>query len=86
VKGPGGTDLSIINYADSTAKILAYTTSGSNVGLQLQTSSGATMGVINLIAGIAAPVIQMGVAGSYYNGVTGTGACTHFIGGICVSF
>jgi hypothetical protein len=86
VNGPGGTDLSIINYADSTAKILAYTTSGSNVGLQLQTSSGATMGVINLIAGIAAPVIQMGVAGSYYNGVTGTGACTHFIGGICVSF
>jgi hypothetical protein len=49
--------------------------------------SGATASGVNMYAVKSGnPYLIMTVGTTNYNGVTGTGVCTHFVGGICVSF
>ena len=54
------------------------------VNTALGTSNGS--GIIMLAAYGSNPYFVMTVGTTTYSGVTGTGVCTHFVGGICVSF
>ena len=62
----------------------ATTYSAAGVFVQQGSSTGSG---INLYAVYnSTPYIIMSVGTTNYNGVTGTGVCTHFVGGVCVSF
>jgi hypothetical protein len=73
ISGSGGQ----IQLSPSSSYPLIFISSGTGAtasNLQLAVSPGSP------------PYLQMTVGTATYSGVTGTSICTHFVGGICVSF
>ena len=87
INGLNASQFRVTSTNDSTAYTNNSCTPGVFCALGLYIGTGSSLSGFTIQTWLnSPPAIYMSVGTTNYTGVTGTSVCTHFVGGICVSF